>query len=55
MVHVPRDQVLPDALAGLPEEERDVIAASEGRLVKHLARLTDRGAWPPPRADGVPG
>jgi hypothetical protein len=50
MVDVPRDQELPDALAGLPEQERDVIAASERRLVRHLAALVERGAWPPTAA-----
>src|SRR5690606_30900230 len=34
MVHVPRDQVLPDALASLRPEEREQLKASEIRLVE---------------------
>ncbi|TQM69776.1 hypothetical protein FHX41_3486 [Actinomadura hallensis] len=37
MVNVPRDQVLPDALASLRPEERERLKASEIRLVEYLS------------------
>ncbi|MFH8933785.1 hypothetical protein [Streptomyces griseosporeus] len=38
MVHVPRERVLADALAGLPAAQRERIARSEARLVQFLDR-----------------
>jgi hypothetical protein len=49
MVPVPRSQTLPDALAGLPEVERERLTRSEVRLLEYLDRLVRRGAWPPTR------
>jgi hypothetical protein len=47
MVHVPRDEHLPDALADLPRSERERLARSEVKLLDYLDRLARRGAWPP--------
>ncbi|MFD3608004.1 hypothetical protein ACFWXA_08000 [Streptomyces atroolivaceus] len=45
MVHVPRDQVLADALAPLPLDEREHLERSEARLVGYLdERLRNEGA-----------
>jgi hypothetical protein len=46
MVHVPRQVELWDALAALPEAERERLSRSEWRLIEHLDRLARRGAWP---------
>ena len=49
MVHVPRREHLPDALVGLPADERERLARSEMKLLDYLDRLARRGAWPPSR------
>lgn len=40
MVHVPRKEVLVDALAPLPPEERERLSRSETRLIEFLDRET---------------
>ncbi|MFG1808391.1 hypothetical protein [Streptomyces sp. NPDC049040] len=50
MVHVPRQQVLVDALALLPPERREYVGASERRLIEFL----DRQAGPPPARSSSP-
>ncbi|MFF4554471.1 hypothetical protein [Streptomyces sp. NPDC001422] len=47
MVHVPRKRVLMDALASLPEDERERVERSETRLVEFLARRARSEAAPP--------
>ncbi|MGI5227316.1 GNAT family N-acetyltransferase [Actinoallomurus sp. CA-142502] len=48
MVHVPKDEVLPDPLGDLPADERDAIRGSS-RLVPYVDRvLTRTGAAPEP-------
>ncbi|MER5876250.1 hypothetical protein ABT119_10040 [Streptomyces sp. NPDC001910] len=47
MVHVPRKRVLMDALASLPEDEREQVERSETRLVEFLARRARSEAAPP--------
>jgi hypothetical protein len=46
VVHVPRDEVLPDPLAGLADEDRRRLTRSEHRLLSHLDRLVRQGRWP---------
>ncbi|MFC3893342.1 hypothetical protein ACFOWZ_17855 [Lentzea rhizosphaerae] len=43
MVHVPRDRVMDDPLAGLAPEERDRLHRKERELVRHLDRMVRRG------------
>ncbi|MEV5751104.1 hypothetical protein AB0L00_25060 [Actinoallomurus sp. NPDC052308] len=40
MVHVPRKEALPDALAALPLDEQDRLRRSEVRLISYLERRT---------------
>jgi hypothetical protein len=40
MVFVPRDEVLMDALAGLPVEQQERLRSSEWKLVDYLDRRT---------------
>ncbi len=47
MVHVPREEDLPDALAPLDEFDRERLLKSETKLVDHIDRLIRRGTWPP--------
>jgi hypothetical protein len=47
MVYVPRDEHLTDALAALPEVDRQRLARSETALLDYLDHLVRRGAWPP--------
>lgn len=42
MVHVPRDRVLDDPLAGLAPDERDRLRRQERGLVRHLDRMVRR-------------
>jgi hypothetical protein len=44
MVYVPRDEVLVDALAGLPAWQRDELSGSERKLVGFLAMRADGAA-----------
>lgn len=44
MVYVPRRRVLVDALAGLPNEQREQLLHSERRLIEFLDRRTDDAA-----------
>jgi hypothetical protein len=37
MVHIPRDRVLVDALAELPEKQREELERSEWRLIEYLS------------------
>jgi hypothetical protein len=43
MVHVPRDRVMDDPLAGLAPEERARLHRKEKDLVRHLDRMVRRG------------
>lgn len=43
MVHVSRDSVMDDPLAGLAPEERDRLHRKENELVRHLDRMARRG------------
>ncbi|GGV28974.1 hypothetical protein GCM10010182_59960 [Actinomadura cremea] len=47
MVHVPREEELPDALAPLDGTVRERLRRSETELIGHIDRLIRRGAWPP--------
>ncbi|MFV2175879.1 hypothetical protein ACFHW2_17900 [Actinomadura sp. LOL_016] len=47
MVHVPREEELPDALAPLDGTVRERLRRSETELIDHIDRLIRRGAWPP--------
>lgn len=40
MVHVPREKILADALAGLPADEQERLRRSERRLVAYLDSRT---------------
>ncbi|XVU30011.1 hypothetical protein ACQPZJ_23835 [Actinoplanes sp. CA-054009] len=42
MVFVARDEVLPDALAGLSAGERERVSGGEVKLLDHLDRLVRR-------------
>ncbi|MFJ3925174.1 hypothetical protein [Streptomyces sp. NPDC090022] len=42
-VHVPRQRALVDALAPLPDDQRERIARSETRLVDYLDRRARKG------------
>ncbi|MDH6706644.1 hypothetical protein P3T27_003371 [Kitasatospora sp. MAA19] len=44
MVHIPRKRVLVDALASLPQEQRERLLRSETRLVEFLDRLVRDGS-----------
>ncbi|MCB5179583.1 hypothetical protein [Streptomyces antimicrobicus] len=44
LVHIPREQVLVDALAVLPSEQRARLLRSETRLVAYLDRQARRGS-----------
>jgi hypothetical protein len=46
MVHVPREEHLPDLLAGLAAAQRQQLARSEVKLLDYLDRLARRGVWP---------
>ena len=46
MVYVPRDEHLPDLLAGLAASQREQLARSEPKLLDYLDRLVRRGVWP---------
>ena len=46
MVFVPREERLPDPLAGLPASERKRLERSEIKLLDFVDRLVRRGAWP---------
>jgi len=46
MVYVPRERVLWDALADLPDDERERLSRSEVKLLDYLDRLVRRGLWP---------
>ena len=47
MVHVPREENLPDALNPLDEFARERLLNSETKLIDHIDRLIRRGTWPP--------
>jgi hypothetical protein len=53
MVFIPRDRALWDALAELPDHERERLSHSEVKLLDYLDRLVRRGHWPT-RADRRP-
>jgi hypothetical protein len=42
MVHVPRKQVLVDALASLPRDQRERLGRSETRLIEYLDQQFQR-------------
>ncbi|MFF9688365.1 DUF6083 domain-containing protein [Streptomyces sp. NPDC014623] len=46
MVYVPRDQVLVDALAQLPPDERERLGRSETRLIGYLDERAGDETWP---------
>lgn len=46
MVYIPRDRALWDALADLPDHERERLSRSEVKLLDYLDRLVRRGQWP---------
>lgn len=46
VVHVARDESLPDALVDLPTAEREQLARSEVRLLDYLDRLVRHGLRP---------
>jgi hypothetical protein len=45
-VYIPRDRTLWDALAELPDHERERLSHSEVKLLDYLDRLLRRGRWP---------
>ena len=47
MVRVPREQVLVDALASLPRDQRERVERSEAELVGHLDEWMDNGCGVP--------
>src|SRR5262249_27081949 len=46
MVYIPRGRPLWDALAEVPDRERERLSRSEVKLLDHLDRLVRRGLWP---------
>jgi hypothetical protein len=46
MVYIRRDRTLWDALAELPDHERERLSNSEVKLLDYLDRLLRRGRWP---------
>jgi len=46
MVHVPRRRVLVDALASLPDDQRERLRRSEARLIDYLDRQYRGGDAP---------